>query len=64
MLLLVSDALAPGVAQPQWPRACMLTSITLCTFATPSVLSIFVKRQKWAPIKARKLVYSPPKNSH
>jgi len=33
-------------------------------FSALTALSLYVKRFKWAPIKARKLIYSPPKAKH
>lgn len=37
-------------------------AVTLLSALT--LMSIYVKRMKWAPIKSRKLVYSPPKQEH
>lgn len=47
-------------AEPEMDERKKMGLKTLAITAMLTAISIWVKRYKWAPIKSRKIVYSPP----
>jgi ubiquinol-cytochrome c reductase cytochrome c1 subunit len=48
-------------AEPEMDDRKKMGMKVLAVTAVLTAISIWVKRYKWAPLKTRKLVYSPPK---
>ena len=49
-------------AEPEHDERKQIGIKAVIIFSTLTALSLYTKRFKWAPIKARKLVYSPPRD--
>ena len=47
-------------AEPEMDERKKMGLKTLAVVGTLFALSVWVKRYKWAPMKSRKIVYSPP----
>lgn len=51
-------------SEPEHDERKRMGAQAMCLLSVLTLLSIYVKRMKWAPIKSRKIIYNPPKDAH
>ncbi|PWN21954.1 putative CYT1-cytochrome c1, heme protein [Microstroma glucosiphilum] len=51
-------------SEPEHDERKKMGAQAVCLLSVLTLLSIYVKRMKWSPVKSRKIMYNPPKSMH